>query len=169
MIRHNLLLLYRGILRAKSYFLINLTGLTAGLICTLLIYLWVRDEISIDHFHQRGDLIYQAMEHQQYADNIMTTNSTPGILAEALREEIPEVEYAATTSWINPFTLSAGDHNVKADGYYVGEVPQLKACYSQGETIDELLANIKEVIELCLEEEGDENLPEFVGIQKVVI
>jgi predicted RNase H-like HicB family nuclease len=40
------------------------------------------------------------------------------------------------------------------DGYYVGEVPQLKACYSQGETIDELLLNIKEVIELCLEEEG---------------
>ncbi|QMS89061.1 type II toxin-antitoxin system HicB family antitoxin [Nostoc edaphicum CCNP1411] len=37
------------------------------------------------------------------------------------------------------------------DGYYVGEVPQLKACYSQGETIDELMANMKEVIELCLE------------------
>lgn len=54
------------------------------------------------------------------------------------------------------------------DGYYVGEVPQLKACYSQGETIDELLANIKEVIELCLEE-GDQNISEFVGIQKVVI
>ena len=36
------------------------------------------------------------------------------------------------------------------DGYYVGEVPQLKACYSQGETIDELMKNIKEVIELCL-------------------
>ncbi len=29
------------------------------------------------------------------------------------------------------------------DGYYVAEVPQLKACYSQGETIDELIANIK--------------------------
>ncbi len=38
------------------------------------------------------------------------------------------------------------------DGYYVGEVPQLKACYSHGETIDELIENIKEVIELCLEE-----------------
>lgn len=38
------------------------------------------------------------------------------------------------------------------DGYYVGEVPQLKGCYSQGETIDELLLNIKEVIELCLED-----------------
>jgi len=56
------------------------------------------------------------------------------------------------------------------DGYYVGEVPQLKACYSQGETIDELIANIKEVIALCLEEEeDDEKLPEFVGIQKVMI
>ncbi|PHM10592.1 type II toxin-antitoxin system HicB family antitoxin [Nostoc sp. 'Peltigera malacea cyanobiont' DB3992] len=38
------------------------------------------------------------------------------------------------------------------DGYYVGEVPQLKACYSQGETIDELMANMKQVIELCLED-----------------
>jgi predicted RNase H-like HicB family nuclease len=37
------------------------------------------------------------------------------------------------------------------DGFFVGEVPQLKACYSQGETIDELMSNIKEVIELCLE------------------
>jgi predicted RNase H-like HicB family nuclease len=37
------------------------------------------------------------------------------------------------------------------NGYYVGEVPQLQACYSQGETIDELMANMKEVIELCLE------------------
>jgi predicted RNase H-like HicB family nuclease len=55
------------------------------------------------------------------------------------------------------------------DGYYVGEVPQLQACYSQGETIDELMANIKEVIELCLETENDENIPEFIGIQKVVI
>ncbi len=55
------------------------------------------------------------------------------------------------------------------DGYYVGEVPQLQSCYSQGETIDELLTNIKEVIELCLEEEGNDSLSEFVGIQKVSI
>ncbi|MEW5872751.1 MAG: type II toxin-antitoxin system HicB family antitoxin [Chloroflexota bacterium] len=37
------------------------------------------------------------------------------------------------------------------DGYYVGEVPQLQGCYSQGKTIDELLANMQEVIQLCLE------------------
>jgi len=55
------------------------------------------------------------------------------------------------------------------DGFYVGEVPQLRACYSQGKTIDELMANIKEVIELCLEEEQEEPLPEFVGLHKVVV
>lgn len=55
------------------------------------------------------------------------------------------------------------------DGIYVGEVPQLRACYSQGKTIDELMANIREVIELCLEEEEVETVNEFVGVQKVLI
>lgn len=50
------------------------------------------------------------------------------------------------------------------DGYYVGEVPQLQACYSQGETIDELMANMKEVIELCLETTSDERVPTNSGI-----
>jgi len=55
------------------------------------------------------------------------------------------------------------------DGIYVGEVPQLKACYSQGETVDELMQNIREVIEMCLEEFEDETTTEFIGIQKVVV
>lgn len=51
------------------------------------------------------------------------------------------------------------------DGF---EVPGLRGCYSQGKTIDELLENIKEVILLCLGEEGKaKTLPEFVGVQKV--
>lgn len=55
------------------------------------------------------------------------------------------------------------------DGYYVGEVPQIRACYSQGRTLDELMTNIREVIELCLEEASDEPLLEFVGVQKVIV
>jgi predicted RNase H-like HicB family nuclease len=54
------------------------------------------------------------------------------------------------------------------DGIYIGEVPQLRSCYSQGETLDELIENIKEVIRLCLEEEPG-ILPEFVGIQRVQV
>ena len=55
------------------------------------------------------------------------------------------------------------------DGIYIGEVPQLKACYSQGETIDELTKNIREVIEMCLEELGEESTTEFIGVQRVVV
>jgi predicted RNase H-like HicB family nuclease len=55
------------------------------------------------------------------------------------------------------------------EGIYVGEVPQLKACYSQGETIDELMHNIREVIELCLEEKEEDAITEFIGIQKIVV
>lgn len=55
------------------------------------------------------------------------------------------------------------------DGIYIGEVPQLKACYSQGETIDELLKNIREVIEMCLEEIQEETQTQFVGIKKISV
>ena len=55
------------------------------------------------------------------------------------------------------------------DGFFVGEVPQLKGCYTQGKTLDELMTNIKEVIEMCLEDEGDGEIPEFVGIHKIEI
>jgi len=53
------------------------------------------------------------------------------------------------------------------DGFFVGEVPQLKGCYTQGKTLDELMTNIKEVIEMCLEDEGDGEIPEFAGIHKI--
>jgi len=119
-LKHYLLLIYRNIVRNKSYFFINLTGLTAGLVCTMLIYLWVRDELRMDKFHEKDSRLFQVMEFQNYADEIMTTTSTPGLLAETLKEEIPEVEYAATTTWVNPYTLSIKDHNVKAKGYHVG-------------------------------------------------
>ena len=51
------------------------------------------------------------------------------------------------------------------DGVHIGELPQLKACYSQGETIDELMQNMREVIETCLEE----STTEFIGVQRLVI
>ena len=39
------------------------------------------------------------------------------------------------------------------DGFFVGKVPQLECCYTQSKTLDERMTNIKEVIEMCLEDE----------------
>ncbi len=57
------------------------------------------------------------------------------------------------------------------DGLYVGEVPQLRGCYSQGKTLDELMTNMREVIQLCLEDQPElaDSSSEFVGVQKVLI
>ena len=56
------------------------------------------------------------------------------------------------------------------EGLYVASVPQLPGCHTDGTSLDELMAEIREAIELCLEVEGEQpaNL-EFVGIQRVTI
>ena len=54
------------------------------------------------------------------------------------------------------------------DAYYVGYVPSIKGCHTQGKTLDELMKNIKEAIELCLEVEGKEiGSEKFIGVQTV--
>jgi predicted RNase H-like HicB family nuclease len=57
-------------------------------------------------------------------------------------------------------------------GLYVAMVPGIPGAHTQAETLDELHKNLKEVIELCLEEmtqEEKERIPEFVGIQQVEV
>ena len=39
------------------------------------------------------------------------------------------------------------------DGYYIGSVPQIRGCHTQGRTLDELMESVKEAILLCLEVE----------------
>ncbi len=58
------------------------------------------------------------------------------------------------------------------DGMYVGKVPELRGCVSQGESLDELIKNIKEAIELCLEVQADAEKEEqikFIGVQEVEV
>ncbi|HBX66360.1 MAG TPA: transporter permease, partial [Balneolaceae bacterium] len=78
---------FRSFKRHKSSFLINVIGLSIGMACSILILLWVLDELEYDRFHADVDQIYQVMEHQSYSADVMTTLSTPGILAPALKEE----------------------------------------------------------------------------------
>jgi predicted RNase H-like HicB family nuclease len=54
------------------------------------------------------------------------------------------------------------------DDYYVATVPALKSCYTQAKTLEELYPRIKEVIELCLQEEKP-NLMKFVALQQIEI
>ncbi len=52
---------------------------------------------------------------------------------------------------------------IDEDGFFIVSCPMFKGCHSYGETIDEALENIKEVIEMCLEEQELEPVNKFVG------
>ena len=99
MLRHHLLLILRNFKRHRSTYTINLFGLSIGLACTLLIYLWVTDEWSIDRFHEHEQHLYQVIQNVPLSNGILTTEGTPGLLAEALQREMPQVEEAAVTAY----------------------------------------------------------------------
>jgi len=56
-----------------------------------------------------------------------------------------------------------------AEGWLVASVPSLQGCYTQARSFDELDARIREAIALCLEDGGEVDSAEFVGIQQVAI
>ena len=87
---------WRNLLKDRRFTLLNLAGLSAGLACVLLIYLWVRDELNIDKFHKNGDRLYEVMAHIKLPDGIETQENTPYLLARALVKEMPEVEDAVS-------------------------------------------------------------------------
>ena len=58
---------------------------------------------------------------------------------------------------------------IDEDGYYIVTCPLFKGCHSYGETIDEAMANISEVIDMCLEETEVEELNKFVGFRELEV
>jgi len=55
------------------------------------------------------------------------------------------------------------------DGYFVASVPSLRGCHTQAKSLDDLLARVREVIQLCLEVEEEPPDTEFIGVQRVSI
>ncbi|MCX2681740.1 ABC transporter permease [Galbibacter sp. EGI 63066] len=126
MIKHHLILFLRNIKKDKSTFLINLIGLSTGLACVLLIYLWVNDELNVDTFHENDERLYQVVQNNDNGQEIQTSPYTPNPLATALTEEMPEVELAAAVipsrlcaDFLGDFVLSVnGKEKVKAAGQF---------------------------------------------------
>ena len=69
MLKHAITLAVRNFRRHKSSFIINLIGLSTGLACALLIFLWVNDELKMDKFHANDDRLFRVMEHQDYVES----------------------------------------------------------------------------------------------------
>ena len=91
MIRYNLKIALRNILKNKSYSIINILGLAAGMMSTIFIVLWIADETSYDKFHKDAEHIFRIA---WFNENPQTR--TPHPMTFNLVRDLPEVEHAVS-------------------------------------------------------------------------
>jgi putative ABC transport system permease protein len=83
---------WRNLWRNKLYSTLNVTGLTFGIVCFLLIGLFVFDELTFDLQHVNAERIYRVVEHKNVNGEATTTAAAGFKLAEEAKNAIPEVE-----------------------------------------------------------------------------
>ena len=108
MLRHTTIITLRNIRRNKISSFINIAGLAAGLASAALIFLWVRDERSVDGFHANGNEIHRVVQEVRFSGREMTVAVTPGALGPSLRMAVPEIVNTARLRRIE-MNLEAGD------------------------------------------------------------
>jgi putative ABC transport system permease protein len=104
MIKNYLKLAWRNLLKDRQFSILNILGLAIGLACSLLIGLWVADELNMEHYNPNDSRLYQVMAFHKTAAGIETGMYTPGILGRAMKTDLPEVENATEVlpaSWFD--------------------------------------------------------------------
>ena len=112
---------WRNLVRNKGFSIANLLGLTTGITCTILIFLWVRDERAYDKFHKNYHTIYQVMAHRDFNNQVFTDNNMVMPLANALENSSPQIKNSVFTTNRQEHVLTYGDTKLKKRGYTVSE------------------------------------------------
>jgi putative ABC transport system permease protein len=94
MFKNYLVTAWRNTIRNRTFSILNMLGLALGLTCSLLIFLWVKDERETDNYHQHAPFIYNVYESVFSEGKLETRRSTPGRLARELKRKIQEIQYA---------------------------------------------------------------------------
>src|SRR5438046_9195705 len=116
MFKNHVKIAWRNLIKERQFTFLNLLGLSAGLACTLLIYLWLSDEMSVDKFFEKDDQIYQLMEHRLAAGQIGISDESSRMLSEVLAAKMAQIEYAASLAppdWFQKLPLASGEKNIK--------------------------------------------------------
>jgi ABC-type antimicrobial peptide transport system permease subunit len=116
MIKNYLKVAWRNLVRNKAHTFINIAGLSVGLACSLLILLWVQNELSIDAFHKNSKYLYQVYERQYFDNKVTGQYLTPGLLASEIKRQVPEVKYAVSVNPDEWHTFKVGDKIISLKG-----------------------------------------------------
>lgn len=137
MFKNYLKVAFRNITRNKAFAAINILGLVLGMVCFLFIFLWIRDEKSIDNFHSNSEQLYnvyytkisEGKTNGTYASptNFDTENNRYYPLVEDMEDNVPglqSVNFYATgyeLPWGYPETFEVGDKRHKLEGSRAGK------------------------------------------------
>ncbi|MEO6328459.1 MAG: ABC transporter permease, partial [Ginsengibacter sp.] len=113
---------WRNLIGDKQFSFLNLLGLSTGLACTLLIYLWVSDELSIDKYNKNDSRLYEVLKRNKDGTGAVNiSKNTQGLLADAMAKEFPEIEVAACVKKErSPGILSYDNKKIKTVPAWVG-------------------------------------------------
>ena len=121
MLRNYLIVTLRNLLKNKTYSLINIAGLSIGIACSLLILLWVFDELSFDRLHPKVDRLYQVWVNATFDGKINSWNSLPLPTYEGLKTEDNNIKSTAATDWGGEHLLTVGENRINKRGFYASE------------------------------------------------
>ncbi|WP_462249074.1 ABC transporter permease [Ekhidna sp.] len=121
MLKNFFLISLRNLKKNGLYSVINISGLSIGIVCSVLILLWVVNEVSFDKFLPKYDRLYQVWASSDFDNKINNWASVPLPTYEEMKVIDSNVKNSVVAGWGNPRLLSAGDVRVIKDGYYVSE------------------------------------------------
>lgn len=121
MLKNYLLVTLRNLRKNATYSFINIAGLSIGIVCSLLIMLWVFDELSFDTFQPKANRLYQVWVNAHYDGKINTWNSVPQPTYEALKTEDSNILNTAITDWGGTHLYAVGESRVYKKAFYASE------------------------------------------------
>ncbi|OJJ21722.1 hypothetical protein BKI52_14570 [marine bacterium AO1-C] len=95
MLKNYLKITLRNLWRSKAFSALNILGLSIGMTCAFLLYLYVQDELSFDQHHAHKDQVYRLEYTQSKADQEIRSVVSSGPIAKLLKDQFPQVEQTA--------------------------------------------------------------------------
>lgn len=121
MFRNYLLTALRNFSKNKFYTIINIAGLSIGAACSILILLWVFDEISFDKFIPKYKRLYQVWVNSKFDGTVNSWRSVPLPSYQALKDADANIKRTAVADWGGDHLLTVGEKKLYMKGYYVSQ------------------------------------------------
>ena len=115
MFRNYLRTAFRNLAKHWGFSLLNIIGLTVGMVAFFLIFLYVRFELSYDTMHSKGDRIYRIICNLQTPTETLTLNEPSWAVAPHLAGQLPEIEAAVRVSQGDNWLVTQGDEHFQQE------------------------------------------------------